>query len=125
MLENRRDRAATDSRNFQDARSYVSLAGHDYLFGRDVEARRREIFERDAGRCWRCGAYYGWNYGHLYHIQGGRGPQRCWCIHNLRWSCPKCHRERHVRPRLNWLPSAADLDAVAAEQEIARRTGEP
>jgi hypothetical protein len=96
-LENKRDRDRTQLRRFQDRRSFVSLAGHDYLFGRDVEPRRREVFERECGRCWNCGAYYGWDYGHLEHIQGGYGPQRCWCAHNLRWGCPKCHMKHHGR----------------------------
>src|SRR5262245_40822994 len=106
MLRNRRDEDATKAMGFKDKKSFVSMAGHEYLFGRDTETRRKEVFEDARGRCWHCGAYYGWYYGEMDHIRSGYGPQRCWCFTksrcvNLRWSCPKCHRERHGRyPRL-------------------------
>jgi len=104
-LVNRRDAETTKDKRYVDGRSFVSHGGHEYLFGRDVEPRRRQVFDRESGRCWNCGAYYGWDYGHMDHIIGGRGPQRCWCLHNLRWSCPKCHVVRHGRyPRFGEKP---------------------
>ncbi len=89
---------ATALANFTDKRSYVSFRIHpgsrhpcQFLKGDDVEQIRRLIFEREKGRCWKCGAYYGWEYGHLRHLKGGIGADRCWCPENLGWGCPKCH----------------------------------
>lgn len=84
-------------------RSYWTLAGHVYLFGIDASLRRLEIFERDLGCCQiqgeNClGPFVGWD-GHLHHIKGGNTDDRCWCPHNLQWTCANCHREAHVRPK--------------------------
>ncbi len=103
-------------------RSFISREGHELLAGEDKSRRRSEVMERDKGLCQGCpkphfvGAMGEWD-----HIKSGNSG-RCDCLHNGRWVCAAFHRRRHLRPRLNWLPSAADLDAVAAEQEIARRT---
>lgn len=97
MLINKRDPETTRLRMYLNSKSYVSFAGHEYLFGEDVSLRRAEIFKRDKGKCYRCGAYYGWDYGHMDHVEGGLGPQRCDCPHNLQWACPKCHSKKHNR----------------------------
>jgi len=100
------DREATAAAHFLDSKSYVSHFTHPgtnhqciFLRGKDVEIARMEVFEREKGRCWKCGAYYGWKYGHLHHKEGGLGARRCWCESNLEWSCPRCHREHHVHVR--------------------------
>lgn len=98
------NREATKAAAFLDRRSYVSLRIHPatehpciFLKGKDVEIVRLRIFEREKGRCWNCGAYYGWNYGELRHLEGGNGAERCWCDENLGWGCPKCHHLEHGR----------------------------
>jgi 5-methylcytosine-specific restriction endonuclease McrA len=95
---------ATKEANFTDHRSYVSSRQHPgsdhacmYLKGDDVAQARRRVFERERGRCWKCGAYYGWEFGHLRHLHGGNGEERCWCDENLGWGCPKCHMAEHGR----------------------------
>jgi len=108
----RRDKAATQMAGFLDKRSYISFRIHPgtqhaciFLKGKDVEVMRRLVFQREQGHCQVCRAYYGWNYGEMDHIVGGRGPQRCWCAENLRWLCPEHHRARHVLVR--WKENAA------------------
>lgn len=96
-LENQPDRertaAAYESGEFRDKkkRSYVSNAGHYYLEGEDVGKRRHEIYERDGGRCQKCGRWLVEEYAQLSHKKGGNGPQRCWCPHNLETLCRPCH----------------------------------
>lgn len=92
----KRDRSATKGRGFRDRCSFVSLDGHDYLRGEDMGLRRNNVFERDGGRCLTCGAWYGEATGHVHHLQSGL-VGRCDCFHNLEWSCPKCHRQKHVQ----------------------------
>jgi hypothetical protein len=99
------NREATAAQGFLNTGSYVSFRLHpgtdhpcQFLKGKDVEVIRLAVFEREKGRCWNCGAYYGWNYGHLRHLAGGNGARRCWCPENLGWGCPKCHKSEHVRP---------------------------
>lgn len=105
----KRDKQLTEMMGFTDKRSYMGQRIHpntkhqcQYLFGDDVTQVRRLVFDRERGRCWNCGAYYGWDYGHLRHIVGGRGLQRCFCLENLGWGCPKCHSREHVR--VKWTP---------------------
>ncbi len=102
----RKDKALTAERRFLDPKSYIGQRVHpgtdhpcQYLKGKDVGVVRLLIFERERGRCWNCGAYYGWDYGELRHLKGGLGLERCWCPENLGWGCPKCHRSEHVRVR--------------------------
>jgi rubredoxin len=79
-------------------RSFVSTKGHLYLAGPDMTQQRMKVYERDKGKCQTCGAAYGWNYGHAHHrIHRGKGGSDD--LDNLEWSCPTCHREKHVRPR--------------------------
>ena len=102
----KRDKELTAAAHFLDPRSYISRHLHAgtahncrFLRGKDVEIARMEVFEREKGRCWNCGAYYGWNYGEMHHLEGGLGAQRCFCPENLGWACPRCHRARHVGVR--------------------------
>jgi|SRR5579859_7359 len=89
----------TTAANFLDRRSFWHRNGHVYLKGKDASAARDRISMRDRGICqlqlegcrglaWR---------GELEHKQGGFGLQRCWCDHNLRWSCKPCHAKKHGR----------------------------
>jgi hypothetical protein len=104
MLQNKKDKEATKARKFMNPKSYVSSRIHpetshpcQYLKGKDVEIVRMVIFEREKGRCFNCGAYYGWDYGEMHHKLGGLGPQRCFCEENLTWSCRRCHTNAHAR----------------------------
>jgi len=102
----KKDREATARAHFKDPRSYVSLRIHPgqrfacvYLKGEDVGAVRERI------RCWynyscaECGRYCS-ETGHLHHIVGGLGAQRCWCEVNLIWLCELCHKDKHVQ--ISW-----------------------
>lgn len=97
----RRDTEATRKQDFLDNRSYVHNNGHIFLFGRDVEIARLRIYERDRGICQLklegCKGFSDWDFGELEHEQGGFGLQRCWCDHNLRWSCGSCNARKHGR----------------------------
>jgi hypothetical protein len=95
------DREKTQAAEFLDHRSYWNQNGHVYLHGRDVEIVRLRIFERDNGICQLrlpgCKGRADWEWGDLEHEQGGLGLKRCWCDHNLRWSCKPCHRKKDGR----------------------------
>ena len=100
------DKEATRAAKFHDLRSYIATWLHPntthacrYLYGEDVQDQRYHVFEVDQGKCFNCGAWYGPRSGELHHRQGGLGRQRCWCLENLAWSCPKCHRAQHVQTR--------------------------
>ena len=102
----RRDKELTAMRKFNDPRSFVANWKHPgtehpcvYLKGRDVGERRQIVYDEAKGRCFYCGAWYGPNYGELHHLRGGLGNQRCWCIENLAWVCPRCHRTHHGHTR--------------------------
>jgi len=91
-LEHTRDDVATAAKGYIDPRSYVSYDGHEYLEGKDVGVRREEIWKRDGRRCVRCGEMVSLKTMELDHKQGGLGPQRCWCHHNLQTMCKNgCH----------------------------------
>jgi 5-methylcytosine-specific restriction endonuclease McrA len=97
------DKETTARAGFRDPRSYVGFRIHPdtehacvYLFGEDVGERRAEIRARHNARCVFCGAYC-WVFGELHHVDGGLGPQRCWCYENLTWACGECHRVQHGR----------------------------
>jgi 5-methylcytosine-specific restriction endonuclease McrA len=98
----KRNYAATKLRGFLDPRSFVSLPkdglAHDLLYGKDVGARRAEVFLRDDGRCRDCGAKASWEEGEMHHLENQAG-SRCDDLHNLAWSCSDCHKKRHVQVR--------------------------
>lgn len=104
----KRDPVATLERQFVDRDSYVSFRLHPgtdhpciYLAGDDVLQARRRIFDRDKHKCSLrlvCkgieilpfeGSIY--DRGHLEHLNGGDGADRCWCDENLRLACYGCH----------------------------------
>lgn len=93
------DVEATEDAHFEDRRSYITHDGHEYLFGADVGARRREVYERDGGKCQAagCGKWLPWDEAQMHHRKGGLSG-RCTCMHNLEIQCPSHHGERHVRP---------------------------
>jgi hypothetical protein len=114
----RRDKQATMDKQFLDPRSYVANWKHpftdhacEYLFGEDKTARRRQIFDRDKGKCqletFLCKGYQGWDYGEWHHAKGGRGRQHCDCLENGLWSCGPCHRAMHVAVRSDKRPATA------------------
>ena len=94
----KRDAQATQARGFSDKRSFVSTKGHDYLYGADMSARRHQVFVRDNGRCYFCGAWYGESWGEAHHLTH-RGKGGSDDLENIVWSDSKCHRQHHVRPR--------------------------
>jgi len=118
MLANRRDHQATflarKSKKFEDSRSYITNAGHEYLFGIDLKRRRAQVFRDANNTCQICGKHLpGWH-GDLEHIEGKIKQKRCSCyntvladgtIHtNLRRSCKmtdqgglSCHALKHGR----------------------------
>lgn len=104
----KRDVQRTAEAKFKDKRSYWSREGHLYVRGKDVGPVRDRIFERDRGICqlrisWACWGAMDKGMCHLEHLVGGLGLKRCWCDHNLRISCPPCHRIKDGRaPR--WTP---------------------
>lgn len=108
----KRDKALTKASKFLDKRSFVGQRLHPgtthsclYVRGKDVAPIRRAIFQRDKGKCQICGAWYGEAWGEMHHLVGGLGLVRCFCPENLAWSCPRCHRSKHVRPM--WTPRSA------------------
>jgi len=108
----KRDKQATELRGFLDPRSYVSHRIHpgtehpcEFLYGRDVGVARLEVFAREKGRCWSCLTECNWDIGEMHHLKGGLGAQRCECLENLRWSCPHCHRAKHVQ--VQWTKRAS------------------
>lgn len=93
------DQEATDAAHFEDARSYVTHHGEQFLFGADMRNRRQEVYERDQGICGGCRKRVGWNYGQMHHVKHrGRGGSDD--LANLAWSCSCCHRSEH--PQVKW-----------------------
>src|SRR5277367_2720927 len=121
MLENHKDKEATKAAGFQDKRSWISIAGHQYLRGKDRSALRHAVFDFFKGKCCICGRATGEDNGDMEHEVGGRPLARCDCFHtrlangvhhtNVRWICgmfglSPCHRKKHNRePQLKWLKS--------------------
>jgi hypothetical protein len=121
-LENRCDAEATKQAGFKDKESWVSLAGHQYLFGEDKVAIRAVVFRDATGLCCFCGRYVAEDYGDLEHRRAGRKLVRCDCYGtlladgsictDLRWShgmgdfANACHRKRHNR-EVKWTKQSA------------------
>jgi hypothetical protein len=87
----KRDPEATAAAKFLDKRSYVSLDGHEFLFGPDMEKRRYEVIERDHQHCVLCGWLASHDFGEIDHIKK-RSQGGCECLHNLQTLCARCHR---------------------------------
>lgn len=64
------------------------------LRGKELEALRRAVFERDCWKCKECGVSCGWVTGHLAHIQS-RGAGGSDTESNTRLLCAKCHSREH------------------------------
>lgn len=101
------DQQATAGRTFRDPRSFVSVDGHEILFGKDKEARRREIYERAHGRCElqaspRCRGFVRWDSMGMEgwaHVCPPPHRDHCDCLEAGRAACDPCHRSTHVRVR--------------------------
>ena len=129
MIENRPDPDATRARGFHNRKSFVSIAGHEYLDGEvDHALRRAEIYRAAGGEvdivldakgkhvleardirpatCQGCQKPHRvtWRSGEWDHRHGGNGPSRCDCPHNGRYVCSAWHRARH--PRVLWTPKS-------------------
>jgi hypothetical protein len=115
VIENLRDVAATKAARKAGeihAPSFISIAGHVYLFGKDVSAVRLIVRTHAGGYCYLCGKFCAdWD-GDLEHLKSGRFFQRCFCFgrtladgticSNLGWahstrSVHPCHRDKHNR----------------------------
>jgi len=116
MIANQKDKQATKAAwkraDFLDQRSYITMAGHVFLFGQDVSQMRVQVALDAMFKCAICGEYASLYFGNLEHIASGRKMNRCFCykrtladgtVHtNLRWthgmfSHYSCHRDIHNR----------------------------
>jgi hypothetical protein len=89
------------------APSWISLDGHELLFGRDKGTRREEVWARAKGNCESCGRLApllgaeGYA-GEAHHIEHKLW-NRCDCMHNLSWRCGRfisdCHTKEHLSVR--------------------------
>lgn len=100
----KRDWAETAARGFKDPRSYVGFRVHPgtshccvYLFGRDVSEVRWRIYQRDEGKCFKCGEFVEFFFAELEHEVGGDSRDRCYCDENLRIADGACHRIKDGR----------------------------
>src|ERR1700693_5383173 len=72
----------------------VGKTGRVRLTGPELEALRREVFERDGYRCARCKRKVTWESGELSHREGrGRGGSDTTA--NTECCCAGCHRDEH------------------------------
>jgi hypothetical protein len=116
MLGNHKDRertkAARESGEFEDPRSYYSIAGHVYLRGNDRSERRMLVWIRSNGKCALCFEKLTLRDCDMDHIKGGTKHARCDCLRtiladgtehtNVRavhgmFSVKPCHRVKHHR----------------------------
>jgi 5-methylcytosine-specific restriction endonuclease McrA len=74
-------------------RSKVGKLGILRLAGKDMEAARRRVFERDGYRCVRCGRSVTWESGELAHRRTKRNHGDA--DSNMEVSCKRCHRVEH------------------------------
>lgn len=115
MIENHKDvlatKAARKSKRFQDPRSWISIAGHVYLRGRDRSALREKVFAKQT-HCALCYKRLAFGEGDMDHIRGKRKLARCDCWRtkladgsrhtNVQRVCSmfapgSCHAEKHHR----------------------------
>lgn len=103
MIEARKNVAATKAKKFLDKRSYVTMGGKTYLFGKDVERLRRECYERSVGYCEmkdgngaRCRRALLWDTFEMHHepplSKGGWDH-----LDGVLASCKRCHVNSHGR----------------------------
>jgi hypothetical protein len=117
MIENKKDPGATKqarrSGEIIDPRSYVSIAGHIYLRGKDRSRQRELVFAMSPDLlCKICGKRVRSGDGDYDHIRGGSPHHRCDCyariladgsyctnvrlVHSM-FSKEPCHRQKHGR----------------------------
>ena len=97
MLENRANPGATKAANFYSRKSYISFAGHVYLYGlRDHNIMRNALYERSGGLCEKCKQPLGieWHWHHTQNTFGGRRCDGLCCALAL---CVECHNAEHGR----------------------------
>lgn len=100
MLENRRDEAATKAAGFHSKKSFISFAGHQYLYGlEDHTMRRVQIFTRAGAICEGCKIphYVNWDIGEWHHTQKTKGGRRCDGMCCGIWVCKDWHEKHHGR----------------------------
>lgn len=110
----KRDEIATQKRNFEDSRSYVSLDDppHLILFGRDKEAQRQIIFASRDGICQiegqHCLGRIDFYSGEWHHVANAHNDfRRCDCKEGALVACKNCHFEQHVQTELRSIPMEA------------------
>ncbi len=99
MLSNQRDPEATSAAKFASPKSYVSFAGHKYLYGViDHGNMRLKIFEQANGMCQLCDAphFVPWEIGEWSHPKSWGG-RRCDGECCGRWACHESHERHHGR----------------------------
>ena len=111
----KRDYAFTKTLCFSDERSFISLSGHEVLYGKDKTYKRSTICERAKGKCQVCGkdapleGEDGYR-GEWHHIETAIG-KRCDCLHNASWRCGRfvgdCHSKEHAKRAPRWTPKQA------------------
>lgn len=86
-----KDQEATKARHFDDERSYVRNDGAEFLFGRDWQRRRREVWDRDERACVKCGKLAPLDMVHIDHkiSRGDGGDDRAENLQTL--FPPDCH----------------------------------
>lgn len=100
MLSNQKDPEATKAAGFSSPKSYVSFAGHVYLYGViDHGNMRMRIYERAKGMCELCDVphFVPWEIGEWHHTQKTLGGRRCDCLKCGAWSCREAHVRTHGR----------------------------
>jgi len=116
VLDFSKDIAATKARKFNHRHSYVNIAGHQYLRGKDKDALAEKVYADAKGLCCVCGCWRDRSKVDLEHENGGSKHRRCDCYHtmladgtlhtNVRIICTmdpakgiqsRCHIDKHGR----------------------------
>jgi hypothetical protein len=111
----KRNEIATQLRNFEDSRSYVSLDDppHLILFGKDKAAQRQLIFAERDDICEiqgpNCLGRVSQESGHWHHVANAHNQfRRCDCKEGAVISCEPCHRDEHAQVELHSIPMEAE-----------------
>jgi 5-methylcytosine-specific restriction endonuclease McrA len=99
----KRDRSETAAAAFLDPRSFWSLDGRLFLYGKDWGPHRERLFERTGGHCERitCGRRITLETMQSHHYPVSRGKGGSDDLDNLVGTCHFCHKAEHQwrRPR--------------------------